>query len=58
MRRLIIILLFLIASVWCGVLAIKHPGFLLIVYQPWMVQMPLWFAFISFLIFFGLCYIA
>jgi HemY protein len=57
MRRLIIILLFLIASVWCGVLAIQHPGFLLIVYQPWMVQMPLWFAFISFLLFLGLFYI-
>lgn len=57
MRRLIIILLFLIASVWCGILAIRHPGFLLIVYQPYMIQMPLWFASISFLIFFGLFYI-
>jgi HemY protein len=57
MLRLIIILLFLIASVWLGVLAIHHPGFLLIVYQPWMVQMPLWFALISFLVFFGLFYI-
>lgn len=57
MRRLIIILLFLVASVWCGLLAIRHPGFLFIVYQPWMVQMPLWFAVLGFLIFFGLFYI-
>jgi len=57
MRRLIIILLLLIASVWCGLLAIRHTGFLLIVYQPWMVQMPLWFAFICFLVFFGLFYL-
>lgn len=57
MRRLIIILLFLVASVWLGMLAIRHPGFLLIVYQPWMVQMPLWFAILGFLLFFGLFYI-
>jgi HemY protein len=56
MRRLIIILLLLIASVWGGVLAMRHPGFLLIVYQPWMVQMPLWFALISVLVFLGLFY--
>lgn len=56
MKRLIIILIFLIASVWLGLLAIQHPGFLLIVYQPWMIQMPLWFALISFLLFFGLFY--
>jgi len=56
MKRLIIILLLLIASVWLGLLAMRHPGFLLIVYQPWMIQMPLWFAFISFLVFLGLFY--
>jgi len=56
MSRLIVILVFLILSVWCGLLAIHHPGFLLIVYQPWMVQMPLWFALIVFLVVFGLFY--
>ncbi len=56
MKRLLIILLILIASVWVGLIAIRHAGFLLIVYQPWMIQMPLWFALICFLVFFGLFY--
>jgi HemY protein len=57
MRRLIIILLFLIVSVWLGVEVVRHPGYMLLVYQPWMVQMPLWFAALSLLIIFGLFYI-
>ena len=44
MRRLILFLLFLIASVSFGLVVVRHPGYLLVVYQPWMVQMPLWFA--------------
>ena len=56
MRRLIIILILLVASVWLGLEVIRHPGFLLIVYQPWMVQMPIWFALLCFFIFFGLFY--
>lgn len=57
MRRLIIFLLFLFASVWFGIAIIRHPGYILIFYQPWMVQMPLWFALISLLIIFGLFYV-
>lgn len=57
MRRLFIFLIFLIASVWFGVAFIRHPGYLLLVYQPWMVQMPLWFAVLSTLIIFGLFYL-
>lgn len=57
MRRLIIFLIFLVASVWFGVTVLRHPGYLLLVYQPWMVQMPLWFALISLLIIFGLFYL-
>ncbi len=57
MRRLIIFLLFLVASVWFGLEIVRHPGFLLIVYQPWMIQMPLWFALLGTLIFLGLFYI-
>jgi len=57
MRRLIIFLLFLVASVWLGVELVRHPGFLLIVYQPWMMQMPLWFALLSFILFLGLFYL-
>lgn len=57
MRRLIIFLLLLVASVWIGLEVLRHPGFLLIVYQPWMVQMPIWFALLSFVIFFILFYL-
>lgn len=57
MLRLIIFLLFLIASVWFGIAILKHPGYLLVVYQPWMVQMPLWFALVATLIFIGLFYL-
>lgn len=52
MYRLIIYLLILIASVWIGLTVVKHPGYLLIMYQPWMVQMPLWFAILATVIFF------
>ena len=52
MRRLILLLLFLVASVWLGLTIMQHPGYVFIVYQPWMMQMPLWFALIaSFVIF-------
>lgn len=58
MRRLILFLLFLVASVWFGLEMMRHPGYLLIVSQPWMVQMPLWFAlitaFFTFLLFYFL----
>ena len=45
MRGLIIFLVLLVASVWLGMEVGRHPGYLLVVYQPWMVQMPIWFAF-------------
>jgi len=44
MRRLLFVLLLLVASVYLGIHVMDHPGYLMIVYQPWMVQMPLWFA--------------
>lgn len=56
MRRLIILLLFLAASVWVGLIIVRHPGYLFIVSKPWMVQMPLWFACIALFIVFGLFY--
>lgn len=56
MGRLIIFLLFLVASVWAGVEVVRHPGYLLVAYQPWMVQMPLWFAILSLIVCFGLFY--
>jgi len=57
MRRLIIILLFLILSVWFGLEVVRHKGYLLLVYQPWLVQMPIWFAALSLFIIFGLFYL-
>lgn len=57
MLRLIIFLLFLILSVWFGLEIVRHPGYLLIVYQPWMVQMPIWFALLSAVIIFLLFYL-
>lgn len=56
MWRLFIFLLFLLASVWFGVEVIRHPGYLLVVYQPWMIQMPVWFALLALLVFLGLFY--
>lgn len=57
MRHLIIFLILLIVSVWVGVEIMRHPGYLLIVYHPWMVQMPIWFALISSVFFLVLFYL-
>lgn len=56
MRRLIVLLIFLVTSVWLGLTVLKHPGFVFVVYQPWMIQMPLWVALIGFIIIFGTFY--
>tara|TARA_R110000868_G_scaffold410037_2_gene696956 strand:- start:1248 stop:2432 length:1185 start_codon:yes stop_codon:yes gene_type:complete len=56
MRRLIIILIFLTASVWLGLTIVKHPGYVFIVSQPVMVQMPLWFACLAMLVILSLFY--
>lgn len=56
MLRLIIFLVFLIVSVWVGVEAVRHPGYVFLVYQPWMVQIPLWFALLALIVFFFLFY--
>lgn len=57
MLKLIIILIFLVASVWLGIAMIQHPGYVLIVYQPWMMQVPLWFAVLSVIVFLSLFFI-
>jgi len=56
MRRLIIFLLFLLASVWFGLKVMRHPGYVFVVYQPWMVQMPFWFAALATFLFLLLFY--
>ena len=47
MQRLLLLLILLFVSAWIGILLFQHPGFLLIIYKPWTVQMPLWFAVLS-----------
>lgn len=57
MLRLILFLLFLIASVWLGIEIMRHPGFLLLFFQPWIIQVPIWFAALTLLIVFVLFYL-
>ena len=56
MRRLIILLLFLTASVWVGLNLVRHPGYIFIVSNPWMVQMPLWLASLALVVIFATLY--
>lgn len=56
MRRLVILLLFLVVSVWLGLNVLRHPGYVFVVYQPWMVQMPLWVVIIASILLFGTFY--
>ncbi len=49
MRR-IIWLLILMASVWLGVAIESDPGYALLAYHTWTVEMPLWFAVLLWLI--------
>lgn len=56
MWRLVLFLILLVASVWIGIEVSRHPGFVFIAYQPWMVQMPLWFAFLALFVTFTLFY--
>lgn len=57
MLRLIIFLFILVVSVWAGIWFINHPGFIFLVIQPWMIQMPVWFAVISLILIFFLFYL-
>lgn len=57
MLRLLIWLIFLIASIWFGLEVVRHPGYVLVVYQPWMIQLPLWFALLSLFVLLGVFYL-
>lgn len=57
MRRLIVLLLLLVVSVWIGMEAVQHPGYVFIAYEPWLIQIPLWFGFLATLFIFGLLYV-
>lgn len=49
MRRFIWILIVLIFSVWLGLQVAKDPGLAFFSYRNWSVEMPLWFALLSFI---------
>ncbi|HEX4045653.1 MAG TPA: heme biosynthesis HemY N-terminal domain-containing protein [Gammaproteobacteria bacterium] len=57
MWRLIIFLLFLIASVWVGLVLFHHPSYVFISYQPWLIQMPLWFSVLALVVLLVLLYV-
>lgn len=57
MLRLITLLIFLMGSVWLGLVIVNHPGYVFIASQPWQIQMPLWFAALSLIFILGLFYL-
>ncbi|HSW70971.1 MAG TPA: heme biosynthesis HemY N-terminal domain-containing protein [Gammaproteobacteria bacterium] len=52
MRRLIVVLLFLIASVWFGAAMVEHPGHALLTYDRWVIELPLWLLVLGLLLIF------
>ena len=56
MRKFIVFVLILLASVIFGVKIAQDPGYALFVYRQWMVELPLWLAIVIFFIFFALFY--
>lgn len=58
MSRLVTLLIFLVLSVWFGLTVFQHPGFVFISYQPWMIQMPFWFAILALFVIFGFFYLS
>lgn len=56
MRQLIVILLVLIVSVWVGSEIAAHPGTVLISYRQWVLELPLWLAFLAMVIAFLILY--
>lgn len=50
MWRFIIFLIILIASVWLGLQIAKDPGLAFFSYRQWSIEMPLWFAAVSFIV--------
>jgi len=50
MRRFIWTLIILIFSVWLGLQITKDPGYAFFAYKHWTVEMPLWFALLSFIL--------
>src|SRR5689334_6285685 len=57
MRTLIFFLVILLISVIIGIAIHHDPGYLLLVYHGWSVEMPLWFAVFSLLLLFFVLYV-
>lgn len=56
MKRLILFLIVLIASVFIGVKIAEDPGYALFVYKHWSIEMPLWFIVVSVIVILFLLY--
>src|SRR5258707_272214 len=57
MRRSIILFLVLLASVWLGLRLNEEPGYLLLAYKHWVIEMPLWFCIVLLFVLFILFYL-
>lgn len=49
MKKLLVLLLVLCVSVWAGLNLKRDPGFLIIGYRGWSIEMPLWISLIALL---------
>jgi len=56
MKKILYFLLFLTIAIWLGIQIKTDPGFLLLTWHTWTVEMPLWFALIAMLIIFIVFY--
>lgn len=58
MKKLFFLILILVFSVWAGIQIQRDPGYILIAYHTWTIEMPVWtgilLILISFLIFYSL----
>lgn len=56
MGRFILFLIILIGSVWLGLKIAEDPGYALLTYRDWSIEMPLWFAAFSLVVAFFILY--
>lgn len=57
MKKLIIYFLILLVSVWLGLKIATDPGYLLIAYQKFTIEMPLWLAVVGLILAFLILYV-
>jgi HemY protein len=55
-KRLIFLFLVLLLAVWAGVKIAADPGYILLAYHRWTVEMPLWFGVLAIFVGFTLIY--